>query len=249
MNTHRSISPLASVVGLVLVLSGFATSPARAGGLEALFAPGADLGDAALLTLAAVGDNLDPATSNGFTKVGFKRHRGLRHGYLKDGHGLRGHRFGSHGFAKRRFFRHGFRSYRFGGQGSTRADRCSGARATLRTREQGRAGGDGVEASGACRGDRTRSVRPQCRRGLPGRTPYQSRHGRVGPRLGVHEVLPVDSRAGTRRRGAGCRSRAVAATRGPARCALGVAAPAPEPAACSTDRSIEICLRDQASLP
>ena len=43
MNTHRSISSLASVVGLILVLSGFATSPAKARGLEALFAPRAEL--------------------------------------------------------------------------------------------------------------------------------------------------------------------------------------------------------------
>ncbi len=81
------------------------------------------LGDAALLTPAAAGDNLKPAISEGFTKVGFRDHRGHRFG----GHGLRGHqfggrdfgghRFGSGGFGKRRFFGRGFRGHHFGGHG------------------------------------------------------------------------------------------------------------------------------------
>ncbi len=75
------------------------------------------LGDAALLPLAAVGDNLEPATSEGFTKVGFKGHRGFRRRHFKGGHGFRGHRFGGHGFANRRFFGHSFRGHRFGGHG------------------------------------------------------------------------------------------------------------------------------------
>ena len=70
------------------------------------------LGDAALLTPVAVGDNLEPATSEGFTKVGFKGHRGLRRRHFKGGHGFRGHRFGGHGFGH-----HGFRGHRFGGHG------------------------------------------------------------------------------------------------------------------------------------
>ncbi len=70
------------------------------------------LGDAALLTPIAVGDNLEPATSEGFTKVGFKGHRGLRRRHFKGGHGFRGQRFGGHGFG-----RHGFRGQRFGGHG------------------------------------------------------------------------------------------------------------------------------------
>ncbi len=117
MNTHWSISSLVSVVGLMLAVSGFATSPASAGVLGALLVPRAELGDAALPTLAAVSDNFEPATYEGLARVRFKRHRGLRHGYLKDGHGFRGHRFGSHRFPKRRFFRHGFRGHRFGGHG------------------------------------------------------------------------------------------------------------------------------------
>ncbi len=56
------------------------------------------LGDAALLTPVAVGDNLEPATSEGFTKVGFKGHRGVRRRHFKGGHGFKGHRFGGHGF-------------------------------------------------------------------------------------------------------------------------------------------------------
>ena len=70
------------------------------------------LGDAALLTPVAVGGNLEPATSEGFTKVGFKGHRGLRRRHFKGGHGFRGHRFGGHGFGH-----HGFRGHRFGGHG------------------------------------------------------------------------------------------------------------------------------------
>ncbi len=73
------------------------------------------LGDAALLTLAAVGDNLEPATSEGFTNVGSKGHRGLRHGFFKRGRAFRGHRFDGHDFANRRFFRRGFRGHRFDG--------------------------------------------------------------------------------------------------------------------------------------
>ncbi len=73
------------------------------------------LGDAALLTLAAVGDNLEPATSEGFTKVRSKGHRGLRHGFFKRGRAFRGHRFDGHDFANRRFFRRGFRGHRFDG--------------------------------------------------------------------------------------------------------------------------------------
>ena len=75
------------------------------------------LGDAALLTLTAVGDKLEPATSEGFTKVGFRGHRGFRHGFFKGGRGFRGNRFGGHGFGKHRFFGYGFRSNRFGGHG------------------------------------------------------------------------------------------------------------------------------------
>ena len=70
------------------------------------------LGDAALLTPIAVGDNLEPATSEGFTKVGFKGHRGLRRRHFKGGHGFRGDRFSGHGFGHR-----GFRGHRFGGHG------------------------------------------------------------------------------------------------------------------------------------
>ena len=72
-------------------------------------------GDAALLTVAAVGDNVEPATYQGYTNIGTKSHRGLRRGYLRDGDGFRGHRFGGGGFANRRFFRPGFRGHRFGG--------------------------------------------------------------------------------------------------------------------------------------
>ena len=72
---------------------------------------------AALLPLAAVGDNLKPATAEAFTKVGFKDHRGFRRRHFKGGHGFRDRRFGGHGFAKRRFFGHGFRDRRFGGHG------------------------------------------------------------------------------------------------------------------------------------
>ncbi len=75
------------------------------------------LGDAALLTLAAVGDNLEPATAEAFTKVGFRDHRGFRRRHFKGGHGFRDRRFGGRGFAKRRFFGHGFRDRRFGGHG------------------------------------------------------------------------------------------------------------------------------------
>ena len=87
--------------------------------------------EAALLTPAAVGDSLERARSEGFTKVSYGGHRGHRRGYAKGGHGFRdhrfggrrfgrrsffgyGHRFGGHRFGRRRFFGHG---YRFGGYG------------------------------------------------------------------------------------------------------------------------------------
>ncbi len=66
------------------------------------------LGDAALLTPVSVGDNLEPATSEGFTKVGFKGHHGLRRRHFNGGHGFRGQRFGGHGFRGQRFGGHGF---------------------------------------------------------------------------------------------------------------------------------------------
>ena len=72
------------------------------------------LGDAALLTPPAAGDNLKPATSESFTNVGFRGHRGSRRGFFKGGRGFRGHRFGGHGFGKRRFFGHTFKDHRFG---------------------------------------------------------------------------------------------------------------------------------------
>ncbi len=75
------------------------------------------LGDAALPMAAAVGDDLEPATAEAFTKVGFRGHRGSRRGYFKRGHDFKDRRFGGHGFAKRRFFGHGFRDRRFGGHG------------------------------------------------------------------------------------------------------------------------------------
>ncbi len=75
------------------------------------------LGNVELLTPAAVGDNLERATPEGFTEVGYGGHRGHRHGFAKGGHGFRDHRVGGYGFAKRRFFGHGFRSHLFGGHG------------------------------------------------------------------------------------------------------------------------------------
>ena len=49
------------------------------------------IGDAALP--AAVGDNLEPATAEAFTKVGFRSHRGFRRRHFKGGHGFRTRRF------------------------------------------------------------------------------------------------------------------------------------------------------------
>ncbi len=76
------------------------------------------LGDAALLTPVAVGDNLERATSEGFTKVGFKGHRGLRRRHFKGGHGFRGQRFGGHGLGRhfRQLYFYGHANY-YGSRG------------------------------------------------------------------------------------------------------------------------------------
>ena len=117
--TAKTITRVFGTMGLTLGLLLGILQPAAAQPIA--------LGEAALLTPVAVGDNLEPATSEGFTKVGFKGHRGLRRRHFKGGHGFRGQRFGGHGFrgqrfgghgfAKRRFFGHGFRGHRFGGHG------------------------------------------------------------------------------------------------------------------------------------
>ena len=108
MTINRVFGTMGLILGLLLGVLGI-LQPAAAQPIA--------LGDAALLTPVAVGDNLEPATSEGFTKVGFKGHRGLRRRHFKGGHGFRGQRFGRHGFRGQRFGRHRFRGQRFGRHG------------------------------------------------------------------------------------------------------------------------------------
>ena len=89
MTINRVFGTMGLTLGLLLGVLGI-LQPAAAQPIA--------LGDAALLTPVAVGDNLEPATSEGFTKVGFKGHRGLRRRHFKGGQGFRGHRFGGRGF-------------------------------------------------------------------------------------------------------------------------------------------------------
>ena len=105
MTITRVFGTMGLTLGLILGVLGI-LQPAAAQPIA--------LGAAALLPLAAVGDNLEPATAEAFTKVGFRDHRGFRRRHFKGGHGFRDRRFGGHGFAKRRFFGHGFRDRRFG---------------------------------------------------------------------------------------------------------------------------------------
>jgi len=112
MTINRVFGTMGLTLGLLLGVLGI-LQPAAAQPIA--------LGDAALLPIA-VGDNLEPATSEGFTKVGFKGHRGLRRRHFKGGRGFRGQRFGRHGFGGQRFGgrgfgRHGFGGQRFGGRG------------------------------------------------------------------------------------------------------------------------------------
>ena len=108
MTINRVFGTMGLTLGLLLGVLGI-LQPAAAQPIA--------LGDAALLTPIAVGDNLELATSEGFTKVGFKGHRGLRRRHFKGGHGFRGQRFGRHGFRGQRFGRHSFRGQRFGRHG------------------------------------------------------------------------------------------------------------------------------------
>ncbi len=118
MTITRVFGTMGLTLGLLLGVLGI---------LQPAAAQPTPLVDAALLTPVAVGDNLELVNSDGFTKVGYRGHRGSRRGYFKGGHGFakrrffgrgfRDRRFGGHGFRTRRFFGHGFRSHRFGGYG------------------------------------------------------------------------------------------------------------------------------------
>ncbi len=108
MTITRVLGKIGLILGLLLGISGILQPAAAQPTLRV---------DAAPLTLAAVGDSLERARSEGFTKVWYRGHRGSRRGYFKGGRGFRDRRFGDHGFAKRRYFGHGFRDRRFGGHG------------------------------------------------------------------------------------------------------------------------------------
>lgn len=122
-----AITRVFRTMGLILVLL-----LGTLGVLHPAAAQPVPLGDAALLTPAAAGDSLEPATFEGFTKVGFRSHRGFRRGYFRDGRSFRGHGFGQRRFfgrtfkdyryggccfGKRRFFERGFKGHHFGGHG------------------------------------------------------------------------------------------------------------------------------------